>query len=85
MELTDAWRCDGPCGQLMYDLEVIDGLLYPTETAPPGFYIANLNARVCHICWELYNIIAKKEYWQEVSEKDKDKKRKLGRNGNYLA
>jgi hypothetical protein len=85
MELNDSWRCSGPCGQLMYNVERINGTNYPSETAPAGMFISTDYPRVCHVCWELFLIISDKKYWQELSEKDKDKKKRLGPNGKFLS
>ena len=85
MELTDAWRCSGPCGQLMYNTEIVDGKVYPTDTAPAGFFLSKEYPRVCHVCWDMFTVLDKSDYWKEVQEKDKQKRNKLGRGGNYLA
>jgi hypothetical protein len=85
MELNDAWRCDGPCGRMMYNVDIIDGRFYPVEGAPPGFFLSKVYCRVCQVCWDMYTVLDKSDYWKDVQEKDKQKQRKLGRGGNYLA
>jgi hypothetical protein len=81
------WRCDGPCGQLMYGIEWVDGKSYPTpDTTPSGFCISKEYPHVCHVCWEMYHAIelSPSGYWQGLP----DTKRKidgLRPGGNYLA
>ena len=84
MELTDAWRCDGPCGQLMYNINIVDGKSYPAETAPEGFFLSKEFQRVCCVCLDMFTVLDKSDYWKEVHDKDKQKWNKLRRGGNYL-
>jgi hypothetical protein len=81
------WRCVGPCDQLMYGVEWVDGKLYPTpENTPSGLFISKDILRVCHVCWELYHAVERSPtgYWQGLSAGDKKKYDGLHPGGNYL-
>jgi hypothetical protein len=82
------WRCTGPCGQLMYGLEWIDGKLYPSpDNTPSGMFISKDIPHVCHVCWELYHALDNSPtgYWQGLSAGDQRKIDRLGSGGSYLS
>jgi hypothetical protein len=81
------WRCTGPCGQLMYGVDRIDGKNYPSpENTPAGLFISRDIPHVCHVCWELWHVVEKSpaNYWANLSISDNKRKRGLEPGGNYL-
>jgi hypothetical protein len=81
------WRCDGPCGQLMYGIERVKGKNYPTpEHTPTGLFISKDYPHVCHVCWEMYHVVelSSSGYWQRLDATDTKRKKQLGSGGDYL-
>jgi len=82
------WRCDGPCGQLMYGIDRVDGQNYPSPTnTPSGLCISEEYPHVCHACWEMYHAIelSPSGYWQGLDATDTKAKKRLGSGGSYLS
>jgi hypothetical protein len=90
-----AWRCDGPCGQLMYGISRDRGWNYPNGNIPGGSYISKELPRVCNVCHALYYYYVGhpdekvqdriQAYWDAIRIADKDKFGKLKSKGDYLA
>lgn len=90
-----AWRCDGPCGQLMYGITRIKSWNYPTEKVPAGAYISTDYPRVCSVCHAMYYYYVAhpddrtqdrlQKYWDELRAKDKKKFQQLRREGDFFA
>jgi hypothetical protein len=82
------WRCVGPCGQLMYGIEWINGKPYPSPAqTPAGLFISKDIPHVCHVCWEIHHSLENSPtgYWQSLSVNDKKKYDGLRPGDNYLA
>ena len=83
--MVEPWRCI-PCGQLIYNVEYVDGRPVPTEGAPMPLYIGKEFPMVCKVCWDMYHVLELSDsgYWKKAQEEDVKKQKKLGRGGNYL-
>ena len=84
-DVRKAWRCTGPCGQLMYGLVRLKNWNYPSAIVPAGFYLSEDYPRVCNVCWEMYSSISERSYWVAARATDKKKYHKLKNEGDYLA
>lgn len=65
--VDEAWRCDG-CTQLIYNLRLENGHLYPTTGAPLPRYINPSYKKVCSLCHTLYNVINDSDYFRGLSQ-----------------
>lgn len=82
------WRCTGPCGQLMYGVEWINGKSYPSPVnTPSGMFISKDIPHVCHVCWEMYHAMENSPtgYWQGLSAGNNKRTKGLKPGDNYLA
>jgi hypothetical protein len=80
------WRCDGPCGQLMYGQERKNGWNYPTpEGLPVGYFLSEEYPRVCDVCWNLYSVLKDRSHWTALSANDNKARKRLSTGGNYLS
>lgn len=87
-DAREAWRCDGPCGQLMYGIAREKNWNYPAASdTPTGLSISKEFPHVCHVCWELYHNeqFDERPYWQIIAHKEKKKFEQLKREGDFLA
>ncbi len=90
-----AWRCDGPCGQLMYGISRVKSWNYPNENTPVGSYISKDLPRVCNVCHDLYYYYVGhpdekvqdriQAYWDAVRATEKTTFSKLKNKGDYFA
>ena len=64
-QVREPWRCDN-CNALMYNLEVLDGRLYPAPGAPEGKYLNTKYPRVCSLCFELHHNLIENRYWMKL-------------------
>ena len=87
VDARKAWRCCGPCGQLMYGVtrDWKRNWNYPNENTPPGSYINDQYERVCEVCWEMYSSISERSYWVAARAADEKKYTRLKNEGEYLA
>lgn len=87
LPFMEPWRCEGPCGQLMYN---INHKGYPAPGAPIGYNIrpSGKNTRVCALCCDMYVTALENPYmakchseWMEEQTRIKEK---LGSGKKYL-
>ena len=80
------WRCHGACGQLMYGVDRESGWNYPEANTPVGSFISKAYPRVCHICWELFHVVADCDtsYWRNLTIEKKAVHEKHSPGGAYL-
>lgn len=84
-DVRRAWRCDGPCGQLMYGIWRLKGWNYPGDQIPAGAYLTEEYKRVCECCWEMFDALKNRRYWKELSANDKKKYTRLKPEGDFFA
>ena len=94
--IKGAWRCTGPCGQLMYGLELHKNWYYPTiKNLPVGNYISKEFPLVCQLCHNLYYYYIGhpddkvqdriQAYWDAIRSADNKRYQRLKREGDFFA
>lgn len=78
------WRCSGPCNQLIYNIERVDGQNCPVPGSPESKFISTKFPKVCNVCWEMYLVVNTSQYWKRLDETkvSNNKKLKNGESGN---
>ncbi len=51
----DSWRCSC-CDKLIYNITMVDGIVYAAPGAPDSRFISKEYPMVCTLCFELYEI-----------------------------
>lgn len=68
----EPWKCTGPCGRLMYNVEYIDGEPHPAPGAPAAKFVSNDFPRVCNLCFALYEAANERAHFRELHKKWKE-------------
>jgi hypothetical protein len=86
-ELTECWRCDH-CNLLIYNVQELDGRLYPAPGAPTPKYVSKMYPKVCSLCFDLHHILAESTYFMKIQtayEEERDKRNKKASGGWSVA
>jgi hypothetical protein len=73
-DVEDAWRCDG-CRQLIYNVCLENGHVYPIAGAPLPRYLSADYKKVCGLCVSMHSAVHDNLYFRALSQEAVDSKK----------